>query len=73
VITVRYGFNRFPNDSYQRSAGYDLFALDFASSFLRDIQRPSSPTSAGAGTAVTVIDQTHRSPRVHQYSFDVQL
>ena len=27
---------------------------------------------AGAGSAVTVIDQTHRSPMVHQYSFDIQ-
>jgi hypothetical protein len=30
VLAVRYGFNRFPNDSYTRSRGYSLTSLGFS-------------------------------------------
>jgi hypothetical protein len=43
VVSVRYGFNRFPNDNYQRSLGYDLNQLGFASSFINTVQRPTFP------------------------------
>lgn len=43
VVSVRYGFNRFPNDSYQRSLGYNLAQLGFSGNYIKDIQRPTFP------------------------------
>lgn len=43
VLSVRYGFNRFPNDSYQRSMGYNLGELGFSPAFIRTVQRPTFP------------------------------
>ena len=43
MVSVRYGFNRFPNDNYQHSLGYNPAQLGFASSFTKDIQRPTFP------------------------------
>ena len=37
VVTVRYGFNRFPNYSYDVSQGYNLAALGFSPSFVGQI------------------------------------
>ncbi len=37
VVTVRYGFNRFPNYTYDVSQGYNLAGLGFASSFVSQI------------------------------------
>ncbi|MDE3196361.1 MAG: TonB-dependent receptor [Acidobacteriota bacterium] len=37
VLTVRYGFNRFPNYSYDVSQGYNLGGLGFAPSFVSQI------------------------------------
>ncbi len=37
VINLRYGFNRFPNYSFQRSIGFDPGSLGFADSFVKDI------------------------------------
>ena len=43
VATVRYGFNRFPNDSYTRSLGFNLALLGFPSSLVSAIPRPTFP------------------------------
>ncbi|GIU76649.1 MAG: hypothetical protein KatS3mg004_3736 [Bryobacteraceae bacterium] len=37
ILNVRYGFNRFPNFSFQKSLGYDPAQLGFSSVFLRDV------------------------------------
>lgn len=37
IFNVRYGFNRFPNFSFQKSLGYNPGQLGFAQAFLRDI------------------------------------
>ena len=37
VLAVRYGFNRFPNYSYNKSQGYNLGALGFNSGFANSI------------------------------------
>ncbi len=43
VVNVRYGFNRFPNASTQRSMGYNLGALGFSSAFAGAVQSPTFP------------------------------
>ena len=43
VINLRYGFNRFPNYSYQASQGYNVASLGFANSFVKDIPSPTFP------------------------------
>ena len=43
VVSIRYGFNRFPNDNYQRSLGYNLGTLGFSPNFTKDIQRATFP------------------------------
>ena len=43
VVSVRYGFNRFPNASTQRSMGYNLAGMGFASNFLGAVQSPTFP------------------------------
>jgi hypothetical protein len=42
VVTVRYGFNRFPNYSYDMSQGYDLNQLKFSPSLIGQIPRQLS-------------------------------
>ncbi len=42
VVTVRYGFNRFPNYTYDVSQGYNLASLGFASSFVSQIPTAKS-------------------------------
>ena len=42
VVTVRYGFNRFPNFSYDVSQGYNLAGLGFAPSFVSQIPTAKS-------------------------------
>jgi hypothetical protein len=42
ILTVRYGFNRFPNYSYDVSQGYDLSGLGFSPSFVSQVPRPLS-------------------------------
>ncbi len=37
VVTVRYGFNRFPNYSYNSSQGFDLSSIGFSPSFVSQI------------------------------------
>ena len=39
VLTVRYGFNRFPNYSYDVSQGFDLASLGFPSSLVNQVTR----------------------------------
>ncbi|MDX2269530.1 MAG: TonB-dependent receptor [Bryobacter sp.] len=43
VIAIRYGFNRFPNISSQKSAGFDVASLGFASAFVNDIPSRTFP------------------------------
>ena len=55
VVSIRYGFNRFPNLSPQVSSGYNLSQLGFASSFISQVQQPTFPniameTVSGLGT-----------------------
>ena len=42
VVSVRYGYNRFPNYSYDVSQGFDLASLGFASSFANSLPRSLS-------------------------------
>lgn len=46
VLTVRYGFNRFPNIGTQRSQGFNPATLGFANAFVRDIPSPTFPNVA---------------------------
>ena len=43
VLTVRYGFNRFPNYGYQVSQGFNLATLGFPASYVAQIPSPSFP------------------------------
>ena len=43
VLTVRYGFNRFPNYSYEGSQGYNLAALGFPQALVEQIKEPTFP------------------------------
>ncbi|MCU1236101.1 MAG: TonB-dependent receptor [Candidatus Solibacter sp.] len=43
VLTVRYGFNRFPNYGYQQSQGFNLASLGFAPSFVAAVPAPTFP------------------------------
>jgi hypothetical protein len=43
VLTVRYGFNRFPNYGYKATQGYDLTQLGLPSSLVSQIQNPTFP------------------------------
>jgi len=43
VLTVRYGFNRFPNYGYQVSQGYNLANLGFDPSYIAQIPSPTFP------------------------------
>jgi hypothetical protein len=42
VVTVRYGFNRFPNYSYDMSQGYDLNALNFSPALVNQVPKALS-------------------------------
>jgi hypothetical protein len=43
VLALRYGFNRFPNDSYTRSLGFNLGSLGFSPTLVSSIPRPTFP------------------------------
>jgi hypothetical protein len=43
VLTVRYGFNRFPNYGYQVSQGFNLASLGFDPSFVAAVPSPTFP------------------------------
>ncbi len=43
VLSVRYGFNRFPNYGYKASQGYNLGSLGFPASVVNAIQNPTFP------------------------------
>ncbi len=43
VAAIRYGFNRFPNYSYQRSQYYNLATLGFGSNLVSSIPQPTFP------------------------------
>ena len=43
VLAVRYGFNRFPNDSTTRSQGFNLASLGFGPTLVNSIPRPQFP------------------------------
>ena len=46
VLAVRYGYNRFPNYSFQLSQGFDPGTLGFNSGFVRAIPSPTFPRVA---------------------------
>ncbi len=43
VLSVRYGFNRFPNYGYKASQGFNLGSLGFPSSLVSQIPNPTFP------------------------------
>ena len=43
VLTVRYGFNRFPNYGYQVSQGFNLASLGFSPGFVSQVPSPTFP------------------------------
>lgn len=43
IMNVRYGFNRFPNYSFQKSMGFDVASLGFDNSFVSDIPSMTFP------------------------------
>jgi hypothetical protein len=43
ILTVRYGFNRFPNYGYQVSQGFNLASLGFDPSYVAAIASPTFP------------------------------
>jgi len=43
VLSVRYGFNRFPNSGYQVSQGFNLASLGFDPSYVAAIASPTFP------------------------------
>ncbi len=43
VLTVRYGFNRFPNIGTQKSQNFNVASLGFANAFVRDIPSQTFP------------------------------
>src|SRR5262249_10055115 len=43
VLALRYGFNRFPNDSYTRSKGFNLASLGFSPTLVSSVPRPQFP------------------------------
>jgi trimeric autotransporter adhesin len=43
VVTVRYGFNRFPNFSYTRSQGFNITTLGFPASLASQLSHPNFP------------------------------
>ena len=43
ILSVRYGFNRFPNYGYKVSQGYNLAALGFPASLVSQIPNPTFP------------------------------
>ncbi len=46
VISIRYGFNRFPNIGTQTSQGFNLASLGFSPSYIRDVSSPIFPNVA---------------------------
>lgn len=46
VLTVRYGFNRFPNIESQHSFGFDVASLGFSPAFLGSVTSPVFPNVA---------------------------
>src|SRR5215472_18888190 len=43
VLTVRYGFNRFPNTGYQVSQGFNLASLGFSPAYVAAVPSPTFP------------------------------
>jgi hypothetical protein len=66
VVTVRYGFNRFPNYSYDVSQGFNLASLGFASSFANSLPRSLSQFPYISTTSMTGLGvQDNNSYYVH--------
>ncbi len=43
VLSIRYGFNRFPNYGYQVSSGFNLASLGFSPTFTNEVLSPTFP------------------------------
>lgn len=49
VLTVGFGFNRFPNDTQDISAGFDQSTLGFPNSYLQALSKSGFPAITGPG------------------------
>ena len=45
VLTVRYGFNRFPNFDYNSSQGFNIASLGFSKAYAEHHHAGASPNS----------------------------
>ena len=43
VVSIRYGFNRFPNIGTQKSQNFNLASIGFSPSFIKDVQSQTFP------------------------------
>lgn len=55
ILAVRYGFNRFPNYSYDKSQGYNLASLGFNPSFANAVSGPLSQFPYISMTSMSVL------------------
>lgn len=72
VLTVRYGFNRFPNLESQKSAGFNPATLGFASASTRDFTSPVFP-NVGMQTAYSLGTSSNGLYVHHSKNFGAQI
>jgi hypothetical protein len=75
ILTVRYGFNRFPNFDYTNGQGFNLGSLGFASNFVNSVspsisQFPTVNMSTISGLGDTG-DNSYYDEYSHNFSFAV--
>ncbi len=59
VLAVRYGFNRFPNYTYQASQGYNPANLGFSPAFVNSIPSPTFPYVAMSSQYTLGVDDSN--------------
>jgi hypothetical protein len=72
VLAVRYGFNRFPNISSQRSAGFNVASLGFSPVFVRDIPSQTFP-NVSMQTAYSLGTNSNSNVVHHSRNFNTVL
>jgi trimeric autotransporter adhesin len=60
VLTVRYGFNRFPNFDYNSSQGFDITSLGFSKNFAGQVSRAAAEFPQIIMTSVYSLGDTDR-------------
>jgi hypothetical protein len=68
VLAVRYGFNRFPNYTYEASQGFNLASLGFSPAFVSQVPRQLSQfpwTTMSSSSLYTLGGQDNNSFYVH--------